>query len=167
MEIKKVLIPGTIGTSAMTIFSYAIAAAKDRRLEEPILLAKLIKPLVKHRYKNLAHPTGWAMHYTMGCLMTSAFQEYWKQNTTIPTVKDGIISGAAGGIAGILIWKVVFKIASHTPHISFKRYYGHLLLAHFVFGVTVALTSRLTSPFKTYKPSKIAEETVAKRHKKP
>jgi len=157
MKTRTVLGPSIVGTSAMTLFSYLIAASKDRQLEEPKLLAKLIKPVLKHRYKTFVPAIGWGAHYTMGYMMTQAFQAFWKENNTVPTVKDGLISGTVGGITGILIWKAVFKICAHTPHIAFKRYYGHLLLAHLVFGVAVGLTTRLVDPFKSRRPKKIKE----------
>jgi len=158
MKTKAVLGPSVIGTSAMTLFSYLIAASKDRQLEEPKLLAKLVRPILKRRYKALAPSFGWGAHYTMGYIMTLAFQEFWQENNTVPTVKDGLISGTVGGITGILIWKTVFKICAHTPHIAFKRYYGHLFLAHLVFGVGVALSTRLAGSLKRHQLKEIKKK---------
>jgi len=156
MKAKTVIVPSMVGTTAMTIFSYLVAASKDRKFEEPKLLAALVKQILEKEYKGLAKPAGWAMHYTMGCVMALAFQELWKQRKTVPTVKDGLISGAVGGAAGILIWQIVFKICANMPNIPLKRFYGHLFLAHLVFGVTVAITSRKGHSVKPRQSPKIA-----------
>lgn len=140
-KVKTIIGPSMVGTSAMTIFSYLVAASKDRKFEEPKLLADLVKQILKKKYKSMAKPAGWAMHYTMGCIMTFVFQEVWRKQGNKVSIKDGFISGAVGGVSGILIWQTIFKLCRDMPRIPLKRFYGHLFLAHLVFGATVAFTS--------------------------
>ncbi|WP_134090492.1 hypothetical protein [Olivibacter sp. XZL3] len=148
MKIKSALFPSLIGTTAMTMLSYSVSESKDENFKEPKLLAELVEKIFADEYKSLAKPSGWVMHYTMGFLMTAVFQEFWKQTDTIPNAKKGAYAGIVSGVAGILIWKTLFKVSKKNPKIPFKRYYGHLLLAHIVFSTGVALASRFVTPFQ-------------------
>lgn len=147
MKTKTILFPGVTATTLMSIFSYTVSSSKDKNFKEPKLLAEMVEQFLPDKDKKMAVPTGWMMHYTMGCLMTFVFQEVWKKTNTRPSFIQGIVSGLMGGVTGILIWKAVFKLHPNPPQIPFKRYYGHLLLAHLVFGISAALASRSQAPF--------------------
>ncbi|MGK9128431.1 hypothetical protein M1D52_20640 [Olivibacter sp. SA151] len=149
MEKHHPIVAGTVGTTLMTLFSYMVAASKGEKFEEPALLAEMVEKLTKE--KELARISGWTMHFAMGCSMAFVFQQIWKQTKTNPGIKQGLIAGVLSGLSGILIWKAVFKFHPNPPPIPFNRYYGHLLLAHVVFSMGVALTSR------NYKNEKIQQ----------
>lgn len=139
MKTDHPLISGTIGTSLMTIFSYGISAYKEKKFEEPKLLSELVGKIIKE--KTAADVSGWLMHYTMGCNMAFIFNKIWRKRKINPGIKQGLIAGTFSGILGILIWNTVFTAHPNPPKIVFKRYYGHLLLAHLVFAAGVALAS--------------------------
>jgi hypothetical protein len=149
MKTKTILPPGITATTLMSIFSYTVSSSKDKNFKEPKLLAEMVEQFLPDKHKKMAAPIGWVMHYTMGCLMTLVFQEVWKKTKTKPSFVLGVVSGLIGGVSGILIWKTVFKMHPTPPQIPFKRYYGHLLLAHLVFGISAALASRSEPPFKS------------------
>jgi hypothetical protein len=149
MKTKTRLLPGVTATTLMSIFSYTVSSSKDKNFKEPKLLAEMVEQFLPDKDKKMATPTGWVMHYTMGCLMTLVFQEVWKKAKTKPSFVQGVVAGLIGGVTGILIWKTVFKVHPNPPQIPFKRYYGHLMLAHLVFGISAALTSRSEPPFKS------------------
>lgn len=151
MKKTNALIPSFIGTSLMTILSYSVSVSKSKNFKEPELLAALVSVLFAKQYKFLAIPSGWTMHYMMGFLMTVIFQERWRISNRKPTIKEGIYAGLIGGLAGIYIWKTIFKISANSPKTPVKSYFGHLLIAHAVFGIGVALTSRFVNPFKNRK----------------
>lgn len=140
MERDHPIISGTIGTTLMTLFSYTIAASKGEKFEEPALLAEMVEKVIKE--EKLARLSGWAMHYAMGCSMAFIFQQIWKQEKINPGIKQSLFAGFLSGLSGIVIWKAVFKFHPHPPKIPFTRYYGHLLLAHLVFSIGVALSSK-------------------------
>jgi len=150
MNIKTIFIPAVSGTTLMSIFSYVVSHSKGENFKEPKLLAEIvIKAFDAHRVK-LPKTTGWAMHYAMGGLMTMVFQHFWKETNTIPATKHGLIAGITGGISGVLIWTFLFRIHPNPPRIPFIRFSGHLLLAHIIFALGVAYSSRLFEPFKPH-----------------
>lgn len=151
MKIKTILIPAISGTTLMSIFSYIVSHSKSENFKEPKLLAEIVKRAFYAHKDKLPKTTGWAMHYAMGVVMTMVFQHCWKETNTIPASKDGMVAGIIGGLAGVMIWKVLFRVHPNPPRIPFMRFAGHLLLAHIVFTLGVAYCSSLFEPFQHYK----------------
>lgn len=142
MPMRRALYPGTVGTTLMTVFSYLVTVSKNRNFKEPVLLAELIRRMLTKRNISMFVPLGWGMHYIMGYLLTLAFQKVWSARDIKPSAKDVMCSGLISGTGGVLIWKGLFKLHPYPPSISFKRFYGHLLLAHIVFSLGVVLAHR-------------------------
>ena len=47
--------------------------------------------------------------------------------------------GGLSGILAIIIWKSTFKLHPAPPKIQTGKYYGHLLITHFIFGAFAVL----------------------------
>ncbi|TDN95010.1 hypothetical protein DET49_10376 [Salegentibacter sp. 24] len=144
MNTGKILISSIIGTSAMTIFSYLVSNSKNKNFREPEVLGKLIKALPLNISKDTAHLAGWGMHYTIGFAFVASYNEIWKQTKVKPSLTSGILMGTASGVLGTLGWKLMFKVHPNPPAKNLKPFFGHLLLAHIVFGIFSALSYRST-----------------------
>jgi hypothetical protein len=127
MTMLPIIKSGLAGTSAMTLFSYLISVKKKENFREPRVLADLISRLVPAMGKSNAAIEGWGYH------------KLWKTGRVKPGVLSGSLLGAASGVAGILVWKVVFKLHPNPPAKNLKKYFGHLLFAHVVFGAGAGL----------------------------
>lgn len=139
---KEVWIPGMTGTTLMTLFSYAASHSEDENFKEPVLLAGLIENLGLTKHKQVAAASGWAMHYVVGLVLAGAFQKGRCSLGVRPSLGNGAVFGLLAGIGGACIWKLVFSLHPNPPRTSFGKYYKQLLLAHVVFGLGVALTSK-------------------------
>lgn len=123
-----------VGTSAMTLFSYLISEKKEENFREPLVLADLISRLFPSMRKSDAALEGWGLHYFAGLMFCYGYHKYWKNNKVKPGVLSGSLLGAVSGGVGILVWKAVFKLHPNPPSKNLKKYFGHLMLAHVVFG---------------------------------
>lgn len=129
-----------IGTTAMTLFSYLVSEAQDRNYREPRILGQLIKRLPGDTSQKSSEIAGWAAHYGVGLLFDALYNELWKRGKVKPTVASGALIGAASGLVGIAGWEIAFKVHPNPPAKNLKRYFGHLMLAHVVFGIFSAVT---------------------------
>jgi hypothetical protein len=145
MQPPKTLISAVVGTSAMTIFSYLVSRTENKNFREPEILGQLVDRLPTRTSKNFAQVAGWGAHYAAGMVFEVLYAELWKRDNKIkPTVASGALLGAASGLAGILVWKVAFEVHPNPPAKNLKKFFGHLMLAHVVFGVFSALTYKST-----------------------
>lgn len=145
MQAYKILIPGIIGTSAMTFFSYLVSEAKNKNFREPEILAELIQRLPKSGLKESANFAGWGIHYTIGILFMACYNELWEQTKLKPSLTHGTLMGAANGVVGVMGWKFMFKAHPNPPRKNPKAFFGHLIPAHVVFGIFSALTYKFTN----------------------
>lgn len=143
MNTGKILVSAIVGTSAMTIFSYLVSASEHKNFREPEVLGQLIKrlPLCS---KNSAKIAGWCLHYAVGISFVTIYNEIWKRKKIKPSLTSGALLGAASGVAGITGWKGVFEVHPNPPAKNLRQFFGHLMLAHIVFGVFCALSYKLT-----------------------
>jgi len=144
MQTDKILISAFVGTSAMTLFSYLVSASEHKNFREPQVLAELIKRLPKNGSKDKAQIAGWCLHYTVGVSFVTLYNELWKQKIIKPSLTSGAVMGAVSGLVGISGWKGMFELHPNPPSKNLKQYFGHLMLAHVVFGVFSALTYKFT-----------------------
>lgn len=140
MRTAKILSSTLIGTSAMTLFSYLISEADNRNYREPRILGQLVKRLPGETSEKSSEIAGWSAHYGVGLLFVALYHELWKRGKIKPSVVSGAIIGAASGLVGVAGWETVFKIHPNPPAKNLKRYFGHLILAHIVFGIFSAVT---------------------------
>ncbi|MCL6261067.1 hypothetical protein M3O96_18325 [Aquiflexum sp. TKW24L] len=134
MNLKPIINSTVAGTSSMTLFSYLVSEKKEENFREPLVLADLISRLSPKMRKSDAAVDGWALHYIAGFGFSSLYHKLWKSGKVKPGILSGSLLGAASGLAGILVWKGVFKLHPNPPAKDLKKYFGHLMLAHVVFG---------------------------------
>ena len=141
METGKIIASGIGGTALMTIFSYLVSEIQKNNFKEPERLAQLLEQLPFHIKKEAALSAGWAGHCGMGAawalLHTCLFKKGLK-----PDMKNTLILGVLSGAAGIAIWKLMFRLHPSPPPVKFRRFAGHLLLAHLVYMLPVSMINR-------------------------
>ncbi|WP_423146036.1 hypothetical protein [Rubrolithibacter danxiaensis] len=143
MKATPIVSSGLTGTSAMTLFSYIVSENKEKNFKEPEVLAQLLQNMLPQIKKEPTQVAGWSMHYSMGMIFALIYEYLWQERKVKPTIKNGLILGGLSGLAGIMVWKLVFKIHPNPPKLHFNRYYGHLFLAHLVFGTFAAIGHNL------------------------
>lgn len=144
MQTGKILIAGIAGTSAMTLFSYLVSRSKNKNFREPELLGDLINRLPISESRQPAQMAGWGLHYAIGISFVACYSELWEQTNVKPTLTSGAVLGAANGVVGATGWKLMFEAHPNPPAKNLKPFFGHLILAHVVFGVFSAITYKLT-----------------------
>lgn len=135
MQFGKILFAGIVGTSAMTLFSYLVSERKNRNFKEPELLGQLIERLPIKSSNQSAQLAGWGIHYAIGISFMACYSEIWKQTGINPTPYSGALLGAVNGLVGVTGWKLMFEAHPNPPAKELKPFFGHLILAHVVFGV--------------------------------
>lgn len=138
MNVVKTLLSGIVATSAMTLYSYAVARKKEENFREPELLAELADDFLPGSAEKMALPIGWMAHYQVGMGLALALQAYWQKTHTRQTLLNGLISGAVAGLGGITVWELTFRMHPREPKIPYTRFYGQLLIAHMIYGMTLA-----------------------------
>ena len=147
-DLKKIISSAIIGTSAMTLFSYLVSESKEENFREPKILADLIQRARPEMNKPTSTLAGWTLHYIAGIAFTGIFSKLWEKTSLKPRVRTGLVLGAASGLVGIATWDLIFRNHPNPPHKNRRKYFGHLLLAHLVFGTFSAIGYN----FKTRKP---------------
>jgi hypothetical protein len=148
----EVILSGIAGTSLMTLFSYLVSETNKENFREPELLGKLLHRALQTETKENSHFAGWNLHYLVGVMFAFAYSRIWEKTTIKPSVKSGSILGLVSGILGMTIWKICFTIHPNPPKINFKKYYGHLLITHVIFGVFTAIAYKLSSHREKRRP---------------
>ena len=140
MQTGKILISALVATSAMTVFSYLVSESKNKNFREPELLGVLIKRLPISVSKESAQLSGWSMHYTIGILFVVFYSELWERTKAKPSLATGTLLGAGSGVIGVTGWNLMFEGHPNPPAKNLKPFFGHLMLAHVVFGIFSAIT---------------------------
>ena len=146
MKILKVLSAGVLGTTLMTAYSYALAAKKSKKFEEPVLLNKLTRRIAPARWLKPGNEnaTGWLLHYAVGILFSIGFDQLWSKSQIRPSPKSALLLGGAAGLVGISVWKGTYMLHPNPPRdIDLKSYYGQLMVAHLIFGLFAMLGYQL------------------------
>ncbi|MDB5228939.1 MAG: hypothetical protein JWN78_3132 [Bacteroidota bacterium] len=133
MKLSPIILAGIAGTTAMTLFSYAVSKIQHRNFKEPQLLGKLIHRVAPVEKKN-AEKSGWLLHYATGIIFASVYYQVLKKTNVEPTVLNGLLIGGLSGIPAVGIWYAVLKLHPYPPKRTFKNYFGHLIAAHVIFG---------------------------------
>ena len=135
----KIILAGFAGTSFMTSFSYLVSEVQKENFKEPELLGRLLHTLAPVLNKKVSGFIGWNLHYLVGFIFAFLYASLWEKTKLKPTLKSGLILGALSGVLGLTIWKLCFRVHPNPPNINFKKYYGHLLATHLIFGVFTVL----------------------------
>lgn len=133
-QLKKIVVSGIIGTSAMTIFSYLVSKIMGENFREPEILAILIKNMLPTATPYAIY-LGWVLHYLIGFAFVVVYVRLWDNNQLKPNVASGILLGAISGIIGIIGWYIVLKLHPNPPLINLINYFILLFFAHIVFGI--------------------------------
>ena len=128
----------------MTLFSYLVSESKNKNFREPEVLGKLINRLPTSGSMESSQMVGWGMHYTIGILFVACYSELWERTKVKPSLPSGALLGAACGVVGVMGWKLMFEGHPNPPAKNLKPFFGHLLLAHVVFGIFSALTYKVS-----------------------
>jgi hypothetical protein len=139
----RILTAALLGTSAMTAASYAISRKKNKQFREPDLLAKLLKRLIPDLEKRNAQLSGWMIHYGVGLLFSAIYDKVWTKTKMDPTLKNGLLLGGLSGAAGAIVWKTTFALHPDPPANDREKFYGHLIIAHLIFGAGAVAGYRL------------------------
>jgi hypothetical protein len=134
--VKSIVVSGTIATSFMTMFSYAVSEQQKKNFKEPKLLALLLYNLYPQSKKELAVIAGWGLHYSIGIFWTSLYYFLLRRKKKKLSFLQKIFFGTISGIIAILTWKGIFKLHPYPSKINFEEFYWQLLIAHLVFGTT-------------------------------
>lgn len=140
VELIKPALLGALGTTGMTLFSILTSEKKNQQFREHEILSLLMKPLPISKTNRVA--LGLIGHYLTGMGFNTVNQAFLKRIKKKPTFLNGLLLGAANGVVGIAIWSVIFKLHPNPPDINLRRYLGHLMLAHLVFGASSNLTMK-------------------------
>lgn len=144
MNILRIVLAGAIGTTFMTLYSYAAANKEQRQYREPELLNKLVDKapvdLPKVKKNNVM---GWLVHYGIGLTFSTVYDIIWRKTSVLPTTKSSLIMGAISGAIGILGWKAFFSAHPNPPKTHFKGFYAQLMVAHIIFGLFAKLGYKL------------------------
>ncbi len=126
------VVGGVAGTAAMTAFSYAVSKEERENFKEPNILGKMILKAVPSLGEKKAQIMGWVLHGVAGLVFSAVYK---KLLVGRPTLLKGLIYGGTSGIPAILLWNTLIELHPNPPKdVEKKKYFGHLLLAHIVFG---------------------------------
>jgi hypothetical protein len=129
-----------LATSVMTLFGYIYSFVSGNNLKEPELLGKLIRGAIPKRTRAVTKFDGWFVHYAVGLLFTEMYHKFWQEGPEKNKLKSGLVFGAMGGLAAILIWRFAVDVHPNPPSINFSRYAMNLFIGHLLFGIISAFT---------------------------
>lgn len=137
------LLSGVAGTTAMTAFSYLVSQKQGRYFKEPEILNDLLYALLKVNRNDREPLPGFIAHYATGTFFATCYHLLAKKKNGPSFVGNGLLFGLAFGLVGIGIWKAVFTLHPKPPSIHLRDYLAHLIVAHLIFGETVAATTAM------------------------
>lgn len=143
MKAKEVLIPGTTGTTFMTLFSYLVSLAEGENFSEPERLGQLAGRLLPKLDEEQSQALGWLGHYGVGLLFALVYVELWRSGKLRPDWKTSLWVGGISGLVAVAIWKSTFKMHPLPPKLNFDKYYLQLVPAHVVFALFAGIGYRL------------------------
>ncbi|HEX8041227.1 MAG TPA: hypothetical protein VF490_18895 [Chryseosolibacter sp.] len=141
IDLRNALVSGIAGTTAMTAFSYLVSQKQEKYFKEPEILNDLLYRLLGGAKRNRKSLPGFLGHYATGILFSTVYNVFAKKMRPLPSTAGGLASGLAFGLLGIGIWKTVFSLHPRPPKIDLNSFLGHLIVAHVIFGETVAVTT--------------------------
>ena len=158
MKTKQIIAATVFGTTAMSAFSYIVSTLKGKNFKEPELLGEFIKVIAPTADQETAEKAGWESHYAIGLAFAGVMAEIWEHTPIKPSIASGALLGAASGVAGVMGWTQIFKLENEPAAEDKVNYYGHLILAHAIFGIGAAAGYKLFSD--TIEPVTIEHEYI-------
>lgn len=134
MKTGNVLLAALVGTTSMTLFSYLVSRKKNRDFKEPKLLGKMVYRAIPEIKKPQAKVVGWCLHCGTGLFFTIMYKVLLDHTKLKSNLPEAVLLGVANGILAVGIWGTVFILHPDPPEIDFKKFFGHLVLAHVFFA---------------------------------
>jgi hypothetical protein len=151
-KLGKTLAAAISGTTFMTLFSHMVAEVEQENFSEPLLLSKLLHRVTPALNTTTARIAGWGAHYAVGIAFEAVYEQCLAASGRKPNKTNGLVMGAASGVAGIAAWKLAFKIHPAPPELNYRKFYTQLFFAHLVFGLVAATTYRIIENDTTVEP---------------
>ncbi|MFL5762363.1 MAG: hypothetical protein ACJ77K_00390 [Bacteroidia bacterium] len=122
------ILAGVAGTTAMSVYSYALSLIRKKDFREPELLAKLFR---------ISKAQSWLIHYGVGIFFSGIYTVIWRKEGVSP-LRSSILFGLVTGLIAVGGWKATFRL---HPGRAFNtgEFYLQLVLAHFVFCMMTAV----------------------------
>ncbi|WP_203296447.1 hypothetical protein [Luteirhabdus pelagi] len=147
MDILKVLLINFIAVGVMTVFTYLYSLARNINFGQPYLLQYLINTArPSNNRTTLGIWVGWLLHYILGILFYYGYQLFRTLLGLTHSVWLGILYGFFAGLIGVIGWYLMFRAHRNPPAIPKTEYYLQLVVAHILFGLSVAILL-LKNPF--------------------
>ncbi|WP_339715728.1 DUF6789 family protein [uncultured Kriegella sp.] len=137
--IYAILLAGILATTTMTLFSYLVSQIRNREFNEAQLLNKFIdntKCLPEIPNENSLW--GWFLHYGIGIFFTVWMYCLFITFEWQPSIWLGAVLGLIAGMVGAVGWLSLFAFHPNAPETDLKEFLIQLLMAHCIFGATVA-----------------------------
>ncbi len=142
-KLQQSLAGGILATIAMTVFTVIGGAMGMPKIRPPERLAGMMKIPVA---------AGWVMHFMIGIIFATAyvlFFNYWLRRITSKLLKGvvyGIIAYIVGHFSVAILGAVFGDAGTPQPQGSPVLRMIGLVVAHIVFGITVALVVKPVTP---------------------
>jgi hypothetical protein len=136
MKMGQMLNHGLAGTVAMTAFS-CLSANEREFVSMPLLLGCLLKDFLPSGHQA----AGWAVHFTLGVAWSPVFYAFYNAYPPKFSLAGGVKLGLLGGLVGMGLWSLLFRFHPNPPRIHKASFMRHLLIAHLIYGQTLALTA--------------------------
>jgi len=128
-----IFVGGSVATAAMTLFSLMVSLVFKQLYREPVLI-NLLLPQKITKYSVL----GYLIHFAVGWILALVYYFLTIGGFALLSFQIGLIFGLISGLLAIAAWMVFFKLSKHPPKINLTGYFLQLLLAHLIFGGTLA-----------------------------
>jgi|GEM_PF-319719 len=132
-----IIIGALAGTTAMTIFSYAISASFRKLYKEPLLLQFVISRLGIQLNGNTLKVLAWAIHYAIGIFFAIGYHYAVAILQPDNPWLTAALFGGIIGILGIIGWKTMFALSGKPRQTDAGGYYAQLFIAHVIFAAVV------------------------------
>ncbi|MAS70047.1 MULTISPECIES: hypothetical protein [Zunongwangia] len=132
---------GIIGTTMMTIFSFIYSYITNYSFNEPNLLNYVLVTSEFLFLRRLGEQQiiGWIFHYLIGIAFAYLYYkgiDIYDFDSTLP---NGVLYGIILSVLGISGWACLLFKNFPIPDIYFKGFFFHLILAHLVYGLSIAV----------------------------
>ncbi|RDK85466.1 hypothetical protein [Marinirhabdus gelatinilytica] len=138
------LLAWLIATSCMTGFSYLFSTILGENFKEPQLLTDLLGEIAG---RKLSVWVGWVVHYLTGIMFLGMLIGLYSITGVEVSIVWGIVFGMVMGGIGILMWKVLYKVAQEDPPTNTRLFHLQLIIAHVFFGMAAIAIEKVCMPY--------------------
>lgn len=138
MTHTRTILSGIIGVIFMTLFSGVLSRYSKTEFIEHRVLSKLLRKLGFSKF--MSDTIAIKSHLMTGIGFNYVNKFLIDKKIVVPSFRSAVTTGFFEGLAGVLIWSVVFKFHPNPPKMNLKAYFTQLVFAHIVFGVFTILS---------------------------